>query len=281
MRVLERREPRHRLGSEDECRGDLARLQLQDRVGVGQMHHLHSDAERLEDEMRGDVGAASLVAEIHRFAVELLDVGNVGPGEDMDLLGEQLGDIGDLVDEVGSELAALGEISEDVGLGDAHVDAAQEHHVPDILGGALAHHGQDAQVLAVVENGRDVGGDLQVRAVGSSGHDGDDVLVQPRTIALLRALDRSRRFGLGIALRARRGRSRAGEQAQTEREGDTHDFPPRRKHTRHHSFVGRRQTAGKPHKSPQIPTNRRENPHSRMGGATQRSRMVLVPLALQ
>ena len=39
------------------------------RVGVAEMDFLRFDAERLEDEPTGDLGAASLRAEIHRLVL--------------------------------------------------------------------------------------------------------------------------------------------------------------------------------------------------------------------
>ena len=150
----------------------------------------------------------------------------------MDLFIEQLGDIDDLVDEIRAELAGLGVVLQHVGLGDAHVDAAHEQHVLDVLGDAAADDGQHAQIVAVVHHLGDVRGDGQVGLAWARGHDGHDVLVQTRAVVLpqVRALNgRCGRFDLRklgfVGLGAGRGRRGEGEQAQPKREGDTHYYP--------------------------------------------------------
>ena len=70
---------------------------------------MHFDAERLEHQASGDLGAASFRAEIDRLAFQLMNVVHVGAHQDVHLLVEQLGDIGDLVDEIRAELAGLGD----------------------------------------------------------------------------------------------------------------------------------------------------------------------------
>ena len=129
-------------------------------------------------------GKELIGAEIHRLAFELMNVIHAGADEDMHLLVEQLGDVGDLVDEVRPELAGLGVVLQDIGLSDPHVDAAQEHHVLDVLLSPLAHHGQHAQSVTIVENVGDVLDDGQVGAARTSGHDRHHVLVHARAIAL-------------------------------------------------------------------------------------------------
>ena len=170
-------------------------------------------------------GAASLRAEIHRLVLQLMNVVHVGTHQDVHFLVEQLGDIGDLVDEIGAELAGLGIVLEDVGLGDAHVDAAQEQHVLDVLLRPLAHHGQDAQRRAVIEHVGDVLHDGEIRAAGAAGHDRHHVLVDARAEALAR-LSGDGVVRLGGVLGARRRDGGAGDQAESHSEGNTHDqFP--------------------------------------------------------
>ena len=106
-----------------------------------------------------------------------LIVVHVGTHEDVHLLVEQLGDVGDLRLEVRPELAGAVEMLEQVGLGDAHIDAAQEHHVFDVLLWPFADHGQDAQIIAVVENLGEVLDDGKVGSARASGHDRHHVLV--------------------------------------------------------------------------------------------------------
>ncbi len=125
-----------------------------------------------------------------------MNVVHAGADEDVHLLVEQLGDIGDLVDEVRSELAGLGVVLQDIGLGDPHVDAAQEHHVLDVLLWPFAHHGQYAQSVTIVENVGDVLDDGQVGAARASGHDRHHVFVHARAIALAQGLGGDGIFGL-------------------------------------------------------------------------------------
>ena len=70
----------------------------------------------------------------------------------------------------------------------AHVDAAQEHHVLDVLLGPFAHHGQYAQSVAIVEHVGDVLDDGQVGAARAAGHDRHHVFVHARAKALARGL---------------------------------------------------------------------------------------------
>ena len=192
----------------------------------GRCELLHVDGEIVEQQAPGDGGAASGLAEIHHLALELLDVRHIGAHHDVDLLIEQLRHVDDLLHEVRAELAGLGVVLEHVRLGDAHVDAAQEHHVLDVLRHAPADDGQHAEIVAVVHHLGDVRGDGEVGVARAAGHDGDDVLVEPRPIILAQAVARSRIFDLrfvGFAARCCRGGK--GDQAQPNREGDTHYYP--------------------------------------------------------
>ena len=115
-------------------------------------------------------------------AFQFIDRVHVVAHEDVHLLVEQLGDISDLVDEVRSELAGLREIFDDVGLGDAHVDAVQEHHVLDVLRGASADDGHDADSGDAAQHLGDVLDDRKVGAGRAAGHDRHHVLVHARAI---------------------------------------------------------------------------------------------------
>ncbi len=78
---------------------------------------------------------------------------------------EQLGHINDFVIDV-ADLVALPELIENDRLGDAEIDPFEEAHIADILPAALPDHRQDAEILAVVENGREVVRDRQISGVG-------------------------------------------------------------------------------------------------------------------
>ena len=85
--------------------GDLAMLELLDRVHVAQMQLLHLDVERVEQQVPGNGGAASRLAEIYHLTVQLLDVGYPRGHHKVDLLVEQLRDVDHLVDEIRAELS--------------------------------------------------------------------------------------------------------------------------------------------------------------------------------
>ena len=190
----------------------------------------HVDGEIVEQETPGDRRAASGLAEIHHLALELLDVRHIGAHHDVHLFIEQLRHVDDLLHEIRAEIAGFGIVLQHVCLGDPHVDAAQEHHVLDVLRHAPADDGQHAEIVAVVDNLRDVRGDGEIGAARAAGHDGDDVLVEPRPVILAQAFARSRIFNLRFDLRlvglaARCCRGGKGDQAHPDREGDTHYYP--------------------------------------------------------
>ena len=99
-------------------------------------------------------------------------------GEDVHLLVVEFGDVGKPVVDVGSEFTRLLQIGHDVGLRDAQVDASQVQHVHHVLIAALADDRQHAQIVAVVEHGRHVEGEIEIGAVGIAGDDRDRVLVE-------------------------------------------------------------------------------------------------------
>ena len=145
--------------------------------------------------------------------------------ENVHLLIEQLGDIGDLTLEVRPELSGLIEMLEQVGLGHAHIDPAQEEHVLDVLLRPLADHGQHPKLVPVVEDGGDIFNDGEIRAARAAGHDRHHVLVYLRAKFVADTLRGSGHIGLrfGQVLGARAGKGGGCDQTKSEREGDTHD----------------------------------------------------------
>ena len=232
-RLLQVGEGRCGLARHQDGGGDFPRLDLLDRLGVGEIDLLRVDAERREDQPSGNLRAAALGAEIHRFADELLDVVHLGAHQHVHLLVEQLGDISDAAPEIRTEIAGAVEMLEQIGLGDAHIDAAQIHDVLDVLLGSFSHHRQDAEIVAVVEHFGEVLDNRQVRAARASGHDRHHVLVDARAEILARALSGGDGgcggsvvdFGVCPVREARRRHGGDGKQTQSASKGDTHDRP--------------------------------------------------------
>src|SRR5215472_11549879 len=97
----------------------------------------------------------------------------------MYFLGEQRGDIDDLVIIDAHELVRPPEIVQDAGLRNANVDAFQIAYVANVLRSAYADHRENAKVILVVEHCSQIVRHLQVSIVRvrASGYDGDRVLV--------------------------------------------------------------------------------------------------------
>jgi hypothetical protein len=130
------------------------------------------------------LGAAADVAEIDLFSRELIERRDAGVGanDDVHLLVEQLGNVDDLVVDI-ADFAGAPEGVEQARLGDAEIDALEEADITDVLCTALADDRQDAELVAVIEDGRDVVGDRQIGGVDISRYDRDRVGIYPFTDA--------------------------------------------------------------------------------------------------
>ena len=82
----------------------------------------------------------------------------------MKFLVEEARYVDDLVVDL-ADLVGPAEYAEQVGLRNADVDALEEADVADVLPAALADDRQHPQIVAIVENGRQVIGDREVGAV--------------------------------------------------------------------------------------------------------------------
>ena len=131
-----------------------------------ELQELRLDAEPLEDEARGEVGAGARDLDVDLLARELADVGDVLRGDDVHLVVREAGDVGDLILDP-RDLALAADRLDRVGADEGEVDAAQVDEVAHILRRALADHRQDAELIAVVEHRHDVGGELQEGAGGA------------------------------------------------------------------------------------------------------------------
>ena len=92
----------------------------------------------------------------------------------MHLLVEQLGDVDELVVEAADFVVAPERVEQDR-LGNSEVDSLEEAHVADVLPAALADDRQHAEIVAIVEHGREVVRDRQVGRIEIAGHDRDRV----------------------------------------------------------------------------------------------------------
>ena len=128
--------------------------------------------------LRRELRAAADVAEVDLLAAEVLDPGDARPGKHVHLLVVEPRHVGEPGVDVGAELARLLQVAHDVGLRDAEIDAAQMQDVHHVLVAALADHRQHAQLVAVVEHGRHVVGEIEIGAVRIARHHRHRVLVE-------------------------------------------------------------------------------------------------------
>ena len=118
-------------GDVDKC-GDLALPQLlQSRVLVV-IGGLHGDPEALEQDRGGHGGAAPTYVHIDLLGSQIVELRDVSPCEDADLLVVKLGDVLNGLINAGMELSAPG-IGEHIGLDDTDIDASQKQDVGDVL----------------------------------------------------------------------------------------------------------------------------------------------------
>ena len=89
----------------------------------------------------------------------------------------ELGDVGELLLDVLREALPL-QIVERVGPHDPEIDALQEQDVGDALHRAAADDRKDAQLVAVVEDGGEIGAELDIGAADGAGYQRHRVGVQ-------------------------------------------------------------------------------------------------------
>src|SRR5579871_202026 len=169
----------HRLAGDQRRRRDLAAPHLLERLKLRHADFFDLDAERVEEVAHRVAGAAALGVEVDLETAQLLDRRDVGPGDEMDLFIEQLGDVDDLVFGLPHAFIGAAEVVEDAGLRQADVDAAQVAHVADVARAANAGDRQDAQAVIVVEHLGEIVGYLEVGVarIGAAGDDADRILV--------------------------------------------------------------------------------------------------------
>ena len=104
-----------------------------------------------EHRASGIVGAAALHVEADFLAGELADVRDLSRSDDVELVVEQPGDVGDVTVGICNALV-LAQLVEGVGAHEPEINSLEEADVICVLPRALAEDRQDAQVIAVVED---------------------------------------------------------------------------------------------------------------------------------
>src|SRR5262249_32658187 len=100
MQTISKHQPGHRphrLAGNQHRGGDFAALDLLDGFGLRHADFFDLDIERFEDVAHRVAGSAALGVEIDLEALQLVDRGDAGAGDEVDLLVEQLGDVDNLV----------------------------------------------------------------------------------------------------------------------------------------------------------------------------------------
>ena len=96
-----------------------------------------------------------------------------------------------------ADLVGSAEYAQKIGLRYPDIDALEETNVADVLAAALADDRQHTQVVAIVENRRQVIGDGEIGAVQIARYDGDGIGVDPCADGVERFLARRRGFSAG------------------------------------------------------------------------------------
>ena len=122
--------------------------------------------------------------EVHDLAGEVLHRLDLGPDEDVRLRGEQVHEVVDAPPGVG-ELGLGLEMVEHVAVDDGRVHAAQVEQVVDVVERPARDDRQHAHVVAVVEHARELGRELQRRALEAPGGEPDRPGVDAVLVRLL------------------------------------------------------------------------------------------------
>ena len=159
-------EERGRLPGDEGQRGDLALAELFERYLLIVIGRRHRDVQKLEEPPGRNRGAGATQIDVHLLVCQVCNTLDVAPGEQMELLVVELGDVGDPGFE-SREQTLLSRIIEHVGLKDGHVDAAQQLEVGDVLQRSLADDRQHPTCRPVVDDIGEILGDAH-RDAGSA-----------------------------------------------------------------------------------------------------------------
>src|SRR5215831_4396015 len=167
FRPLPLEERRQRLGRDPECCCDLITLtHLLHGDAVGNEGLLHFDAELLHHDGTGERGGGTRCIEVHDFASQVPHGVDLGPYEQVHLGRKQAEEVVDAPRRPG-KFRLASEMVEHVTIHDRHVDTAQVEEIIDVVERPARDDGEDAHVVAVIENACQFGGKLQRRAFGT------------------------------------------------------------------------------------------------------------------
>ena len=122
----------------------------------------------------GRAGAGRVKA--HLLAFEVLERVDVRPHQQVDVADVHAGDEVDALVDVG-DLLDRPEVLEHIGIGEGDVDALEIEQVLDVVGGAVGDHGNDAQLVPVIEIARDFRAEADEGAFGQAAGEADGPVV--------------------------------------------------------------------------------------------------------
>ena len=157
-------------------RGKFTGLQLLKRGRIVVQYLLDLDAEPLKDDCPGEAGSASSRPETDFLASQVLYFLNIGVREDVHLRNGQANDVIDLALEV-ENFPLRAEILENVRLGDRDVDLPQIEQIVEVGRGAIGDDRNDAQIVSVVEDVRELIGEGHIGARQLPADDADRPMV--------------------------------------------------------------------------------------------------------
>src|SRR5262245_42113644 len=141
----------NRLSDHADERGKFTRLQLLQGGGVVIQYLLDLDAEPLKDNRAGEARSTSCWPEIHLLAAQVLDRRYVAARENVHLRYGQANDVIDSILEIGN-FSLSTEIFKDIRLSHRDVDVAQIEQIIKIGSGAIGNDRNDPQIVAVIED---------------------------------------------------------------------------------------------------------------------------------
>ena len=127
------------------------------RSGIVIQHLLDLDPESLKDNRAGETRSASSRPETHLFAAQVLDRGDVRARENVHLRYGQADDVIDSRGEIGN-FSLRAEIFKNIRLRHRDIDIAQIQQIIEIGSGAVGDDRNDPQIVAVVEDLRQLVG---------------------------------------------------------------------------------------------------------------------------
>src|SRR6185312_1194531 len=171
------REQRYWCATDMKDRGDIAVLELGQPVNLLVVGDRRLDAKRLENDFGRHGRTAALYVDIDGLTVEVFQLGNVAPRQEVDLLIIELGDVANALHQAGEHVVLL-RVGQSVRLHKADIDASEVEDIGEILQRSLAVDRQYPE-RAVVKDGQ-VGGGPRIGSAFHPGNDADGALIGMR-----------------------------------------------------------------------------------------------------